>query len=73
MSGMAPIHTHDSSDVIHVESNANRNYTFDQFLDIWRLDLNDKAIQVSVNGKPLNKLSYVLKDSDDIVMEVKQQ
>lgn len=73
MSGMAPIHTHDSSGVIHVESNTNRNYTFDEFLDIWGLNLNDKTIQVSANGKPVNDLSYVLKDSDDIIMDVKQQ
>src|SRR5713101_2875179 len=27
MSGMAPLHTHDASGTIHLESNANRNYT----------------------------------------------
>src|SRR5712691_7626610 len=26
MTGMAPLHTHDASGTIHVESNANRNY-----------------------------------------------
>jgi hypothetical protein len=35
MQGMAPLHTHDASGTIHVESNANRNYTLDEFLNIW--------------------------------------
>jgi hypothetical protein len=73
MTGMAPIHTHDSSGVIHVESNINRNYTFDEFLDIWGLDLNDKTIKISADGKPVNSLDYVLNNGDNIIMEIKQQ
>ena len=73
MTGMAPIHTHDSSGVIHVESNTNRSYTFDEFLDIWGLDLNDKTIKISADGKPVNSLDYVLNDGDNIIMEIKQQ
>jgi len=73
MAGMAPIHTHDNSGVIHVESTANRSYTLDEFLDIWGPDFNDKAVQITVNGRPVNSLDYVLKDSDDIIMEIKQQ
>jgi hypothetical protein len=66
MTGMAPIHTHDSSGVIHVESNTNRSYTFDEFLNIWGLDLNEKAIKISIDGKPVNSLDYVLNDGDNI-------
>ena len=73
MTGMAPIHTHDSSGVIHVESNINRSYTFDEFLDIWGLDLNDKTIKISEDGKPVNSLDYALNDGDNIIMEIKQQ
>lgn len=72
MPGMAPIHTHDSSGTIHVESNANRNYTFDEFLKIWGTDLNNKATQVTLNGKPTSDLNFVLKDGDDISMAIKQ-
>jgi hypothetical protein len=35
---IAPIHTHDSSGTIHVESTVNRNYTLGQFLSIWGLN-----------------------------------
>lgn len=73
MAGMAPIHTQDNSGIIHVESTANRSYTLDEFLDIWGPDFNDKAVQITVNGRPVNSLDYVLKDSDDIIMEIKQQ
>ena len=50
MQGMAPLHTHDASGTIHVESNANRNYTLGEFVNIWGgLDLNGKAVKASVN------------------------
>jgi hypothetical protein len=71
MAGMAPIHTHDSSGTIHVESNANRNYTFDEFLKIWGIDLSNKATQITLNGKPTSNLNFVLKDGDDISMVIK--
>ena len=71
MPGMAPIHTHDSSGVIHVESNTNRSYTLDDFLNIWGIDLSGKAVRISVDGKPIKGLDYVLKDGDNILMEIK--
>jgi hypothetical protein len=70
MTGMAPLHTHDSSGVIHVESNTNRSYTFDEFLNIWGIDLSDKAVKITADGKPVNSLDYVLKDGDNIIMEI---
>jgi hypothetical protein len=73
MTGMAPIHTHDSSGVIHVESNTNRSYTLDDLLNIWGIDLSDKVVRISVNGKPINSLDYVLNDGDNIIMEIKQR
>ena len=35
MSGMAPLHTHDSSGTIHVESTTTRDYTLGGFFQIW--------------------------------------
>ena len=37
MSGMSPLHTHEVSGTIHVESNTVRNYTLGEFLSIWRI------------------------------------
>ncbi len=44
-SGAAPLHTHDDSGTIHVESTANRNYTLGEFLNIWGLDLKGKTVR----------------------------
>jgi len=33
--GMAPLHTHDSSGQVHVESNTARSFTLQEFLGIW--------------------------------------
>ena len=35
MSGMAPLHTHDTSGRIHVESRVSREYTLGEFFRIW--------------------------------------
>jgi hypothetical protein len=37
MSAMAPLHTHDSSGIVLVESTVNRNYTLGEFLNVWGL------------------------------------
>jgi hypothetical protein len=39
---------------------------------IWGIDLNDKAIQISANGKPVNSLNYVL-NGDNLLMKIRQQ
>ena len=35
MSGMAPLHTHDTAGTIHVESRVTREYTLGEFFRIW--------------------------------------
>ncbi|MBI3023255.1 MAG: hypothetical protein HYY68_05945, partial [Thaumarchaeota archaeon] len=44
MTGMAPLHTHDSSGVIHVESAVIGNYTLGQFFDVWGVQFNQSCI-----------------------------
>ena len=45
MQEMAPLHTHDASGIIHVESSVKRNYTLGEFLNTWGgLDLNGKTV-----------------------------
>ena len=41
---MSPLHTHDSSGTIHVESTEYRNYTLGQFHNIWVLPLEDSKV-----------------------------
>lgn len=55
MEGMSPLHTHDYSGVIHVESNILRIYTLGEFLDIWKgLNTDGKKVVASVDGKPVS-------------------
>jgi hypothetical protein len=73
MQGMAPLHTHDTTGTIHVESNANRPYTLGQFLDIWGgLSLNGKTVNATVDGKPVSDYrNIVLKDGEQINLDVR--
>lgn len=70
MTGMAPLHTHDTSGTIHVESYVNRYYTFGEFLDIWGLDTSGyKQVTMTVNGQPVSDYkNYILKDGDKIIL-----
>ncbi|MGI0042425.1 MAG: hypothetical protein ACRD47_01830, partial [Nitrososphaeraceae archaeon] len=72
MSDMAPLHTHDNSGVVHVESTANRNYTLGEFLDIWGLNLNDKTVKMTTNGKPTltDYKQHILRDGEQIRLEI---
>lgn len=72
MPGMAPLHTHDTSGTIHIETSINRNYTLGEFLDTWSgLDLNGKQVKTIVDGKPVSDFrNIVLKDGDQINLEI---
>ena len=43
--GVTPIHTHDTTGIIHIESpDAHASYTLNQFIDIWGVKLTDTSI-----------------------------
>jgi hypothetical protein len=72
MQGMAPLHTHDTSGTIHVESNTIRNYTLGQFLDIWGgLNVVGKTVKATVDGKPVSDFrNIILTDGEKINLQV---
>lgn len=71
MSAMAPLHTHDSSGIIHVESTVNRNYTLGEFLDIWGLNFDEGAVKMSIDNEPLTDFrDHILRDGEQIKLEV---
>ncbi|MEW6324614.1 MAG: hypothetical protein AB1515_04440 [Nitrospirota bacterium] len=62
---ISPIHTHDETGVIHIESFTAGPFTLGQFFDVWGVRLTDaclggycnageKKLRVHVNGKPVN-------------------
>jgi len=68
---MAPLHTHDTSGTIHVESYKNQYYILQDFLNIWGLDLNGYKVSMTDNGQPVqNYKEYILKDGDQIVLSL---
>lgn len=73
MEGMSPLHTHDESGMIHVESNAVRNFTLGDLLYIWQgLNLDGKNVVVKVDGKSVvDYRSLVLHDNETVTMELK--
>jgi hypothetical protein len=71
--GAAPIHTHDSSGILHVESSVTRRFTFGEFLDIWGIGgaLKNYDVNVSSNGQRVpDYRNLALKDGQDIVLTV---
>src|SRR6266704_1299052 len=72
MSGMAPLHTHDATGIIHVESSIIRNYTLGEFLNVWGgLDTTGKTVKASVDGKPVSDYrGIVLRDGQQINLDV---
>lgn len=71
MTGMAPLHTHDTSGTIHVESYKDQDYTLGQLLDIWGMQLDSYKIQVTVDGNLISDYrSHVFKDGEKIVINI---
>ena len=78
---IAPVHTHDGSGVIHIESPIVNRYTLGQFFDIWGVRLTqtclgaycntgDKALRVFVNGAAVttNPREIELTNDQEIVV-----
>jgi hypothetical protein len=82
--GADPIHTHDSSGLLHVEASVAYDFTLDDFFTTWGKDFSAQdvlghradathKIEMTVDGKPSQAFgSLVLKDHQHIVIrEVK--
>lgn len=72
MEGMSPLHTHDTTGTIHVESNAVRNYTLGELLDVWKeLKTDGKTVVVTVNDIPASDFrNILLRDGDRINLNI---
>jgi hypothetical protein len=78
---ISPLHTHDNTQVIHVESATVQDFTLGQFFDVWGVKLTadcvggycasgDKKLQVFSNGAPYtgNPRDLVLTAHQEIVV-----
>jgi hypothetical protein len=76
----ASLHTHDSSGIVHMESDVRHEFTLGDFFTIWGVRFGsrslgsftndgDKQVHVFVNGKPVaDPAAYVMHDKDNIVV-----
>lgn len=72
MSAMAPLHTHDDSGIIHVESTINGNYTLGEFLNIWGMNLDGKTVKMTADNKPIADFKdHILSDGEQIRLEIR--
>lgn len=72
MPGMAPIYTTNDKGRITVGSVVERNYTLQDFLNIWNgIDLDDKIVNATVNGKSVTDYrNIILKDKEQIKLQI---
>jgi len=71
---MSPLHTHDSSGIIHVESTEIKNYTLGQFLQIWGINLENRIVALLVDGNPANGYSnHTLSDNERLTLIIRNQ
>lgn len=68
---MSPLHTHDSSGLIHVESTEYRNYTLGDFLNIWGLPLEGRKVNLITDGNSTeNYANHTLKDMEKMILKI---
>lgn len=77
---MRPLHTHDKSGRLHIESKIVRNFTIRDFFTIWNKRftkscifeycINNGTLKMSVNGKEnLEFENFIMHDGDNILVE----
>lgn len=69
---MAPLYTTNDKGRITIGSVIARDYTLGEFLKIWGgLDLIDKLVNATVNGKPVDDYrKIILKDNEQIKLDI---
>jgi|SRR3989344_271766 len=66
------IHTHEADGIIHVESEIDKGYTFQDFLNVFRVSLEQEGYvtRLTVNGEfNNNDTSFKLEDPQEILLE----
>jgi hypothetical protein len=81
---MHPLHTHDNTGMVHVESPEQRDFTLGDFFAVWGKPLSKEQfltyvatstheIVMTVDGKPSEEFeNLVLKDKQQIILEYKK-
>lgn len=68
-SGISPMHTHDTSGTIHIESTTPREYTVNEFLKVMGID-SSTVPRMTVDGNEVADLSHDMKRGERIQLEM---
>jgi hypothetical protein len=68
---LAPLHTHDGTGTIHIESVVNRDYTLGEFLSIWGMDAGKVVKATSSEAGEIEDFqNHVLARNEKITLEI---
>ena len=69
--GAAPLHTHDTTGTIHVESSVTAKWTLGNFLEIWGVNLKGHHVKLYVDGdKVRGYKGHQLQDGENLVLDI---
>lgn len=68
-SGISPMHTHDTSGTIHIESTSQREYTVGEFLGVMGIDPGT-VTSMTVNGEEVDFAGHEMKNGERIQIEM---
>jgi hypothetical protein len=71
MVSMAPLYTNDNSGIVKIGSTVIRNYTLEDFFNIWGFNFKDKIVNATINGNRISDFEkHILKDNDQIYLQI---
>jgi hypothetical protein len=70
---LSPIHTHDTSGTIHIESAAVREFTFGEFLRVWGIDTGKIVRLSNSDGNEMSDYeNHVLRDGERLLLKISE-
>lgn len=68
---LSPMHTHDTSGTIHIESTAVREFTFGEFLRVWGIDTGKIVRLSNSQGNEMSDYeNHVLRDGERLLLKI---
>ena len=70
---LSPMHTHDTSGTIHIESPAVREFTFGEFLRVWGIDTGKIVRLSNSEGNEMSDYeNHVLRDGERLLLKISE-
>jgi len=70
---LSPMHTHDTSGTIHIESTAVREFTFGEFLRVWGIDIGKIVRLSNSEGNEMSDYeNHVLRGGERLLLKISE-